>query len=159
MIVSTFLVLFLLVTSNALASNVATDLSILDKSINIGKICDIVQVSKNEEAEGNSKTLLVDRFPDYHETTRVFFSVTLEGAEHLKKEMFVFSKCLILVTMDYIPMSKVIKLGKRLQFFKPVALFQDNSNNLSSLDEIENAVADITFAILFRHERGEKVYL
>ena len=121
MIVSNYLVFFLFVANNAMASNLVADLSVLDESINLGQTCDIVRVSHMARTNFNTKVQVGD------EIVRGTFSVTLDAAQHLKKETFAFSKCLILVTLDYIPMYEVVKLGKRLQFFKPLAFFQYKS--------------------------------
>ena len=145
MIVSNYWICFFFITNNAMASNLTTVLTVLDETINIGQTCDIVHVS------GMANTNIEEKVQVDYKTVRGTFSVTLEGAKHLTKETFTFSKCLILVTLNYIPRSEVIKLGKRMQLFKPLALLQYKQEFWGSLEEIN----DVSFVTLHRSEAGE----
>ena len=122
-----------------MATNVASDLTLLDQSINLGQTCDIVHVYDWKMHGGES------------ELYRGSYTVTLNGSRHLTKETFAFSKCLILVVLDYIPTSEVMMLGKRLQLFKPLALFYYKRKNSCDNDEILN----VPFAVILSCGGGE----
>ena len=129
----------------AMASNIASDLTVLDESINIGTVCDIVHVHElrvvfHEEREREIES-----------EKRVTYSTTLNGIKDMTKEMFSFSKCLIMVVSDIIPTSEVIKIGKRLQLFKPLAVFQYLTNGLNEFEKLD----DLPFAVILHHGTGE----
>ena len=126
----------------AMASNIASDLTVLDESINIGTVCDIVHVHElvfhAERVDGN----------DFN---RVTYSTTLNGIKDMTKEMFSFSKCLIMAVSDIVPTTEVIKIGKRLQLFKPLAVFQYLTNGLNEFEKLD----DLPFAVILHHGTGE----
>ena len=127
----------------AMTSNIASDLNVLDESINIGSICDIVRVHDlvfHADGERISNGI-----------NRVTYSATLNGIKDMTKEMFSFSKCLIMVASDIIPTSEVIKIGKRLQLFKPLAVFQYLTNGLNEFAKLD----DLPFAVILHHGTSE----
>ena len=125
----------------AMASNIASDLTVLDESINIGTVCDIVHVHE----------LVVHAERERICINRVTYSTTLNGIKDMTKEMFSFSKCLIMVVSDIAPTSEVIKIGKRLQSFKPLAVFQYLTNGLNEFEKLD----DLPFAVILHHGTGE----
>ena len=134
-------ILFLMLLPNcAMTSNIASDLAVLDESINIGTVCDIVLV--------HELVFHSERVDDFN---RVTYSTTLNRIKDVTKEMFSFSKCLIMVASDIIPTSEVIKIGKRLQLFKPLAVFQYLTNGLNKFEILD----DLPFAVILHHGTGE----
>ena len=137
-------ILFLMLLPNcAMTSNIASDLAVLDESINIGSVCHIVHVHElhvvfHAERERESEK-------------RVTYSTTLNGMKDMTKEMFSFSKCLIMVVSAIVPTSEVIKIGKRLQLFKPLAVFQYLTNGLNKFEILD----DLPFAVILHHGTGE----
>ena len=124
----------------AMTSNIASDLTALDESINIGTVCDIVLV--------HELVFHSERVDDFN---RVTYSTTLNRIKDVTKEMFSFSKCLIMVASDIIPTSEVIKIGKRLQLFKPLAVFKYSTNGLNEFEKLD----DLPFAVILHHGTGE----
>ena len=118
---------------NAMASSLRNDLNVLDECINLGKTCDIVHVYTGDRTNKNEK---LDE--SVYDIVRGTFSLTLMGTEHLKEDTFAFSKCLVLIIIDNIPIQKIIRLGKVLQLIKPVAFFLCNNKTSTSLNEIND---------------------
>ena len=124
----------------AMTSNIASDLTALDESINIGTVCDIVLV--------HELVFHSERVDDFN---RVTYSTTLNGIKDMTKEMFSFSKCLIMVVSAIVPTSEVIKIGKTLQLFKPLAVFKYSTNGLNEFEKLD----DLPFAVILHYGIGE----
>ena len=143
-------ILFLILLPNcAMTSNIASDLTVLDESINLGTVCDIVHVHElvfHAERETERERERIG-----NGINRVTYSTTLNGIKDMTKEMFSFSKCLIMVASDVITTSEVIKIGKRLQLFKPLAVFQFLTNGLNEFEKLD----DLPFAVILHHGTSE----
>ena len=135
----------MLLPNCAMTSNIASDLTVLDESINIGTVCDIVHVHELHVV------FHAERERERESEKRVTYSTTLNGIKDMTKEMFSFSKCLIMVASDIIPTSEVIKIGKRLQLFKPLAVFQYLTNGLNEFAKLD----DLPFAVILHHGTSE----
>ena len=137
-------ILFLMLLPNcAMTSNIASDLAVLDESINIGSVCHIVHVHELH--------VVFHAARERESEKRVTYSTTLNGIKDMTKEMFSFSKCLIMVVSAIVPTSEVIKIGKRLQLFKPLAVFQYLTNGLNKFEILD----DLPFAVILHHGTGE----
>ena len=130
----------MLLPNCAMTSNIASDLTALDESINIGTVCDIVLV--------HELVFHSERVDDFN---RVTYSTTLNGIKDMTKEMFSFSKCLIMVVSAIVPTSEVIKIGKTLQLFKPLAVFKYSTNGLNEFEKLD----DLPFAVILHYGIGE----
>ena len=130
-----------------MSSNIASDLAVLDESINIGTVCDIVHVHELHEVFHAER----ERGRERESEKRVTYSTTLNGIKDMTKEMLSFSKCLIMVVSAIVPTSEVIKIGKTLQLFKPLAVFKYSTNGLNEFEKLD----DLPFAVILHYGIGE----
>ena len=133
-----------LVTRTTIASLPINELSILDNSIGGGENCDIIYVLNNEV---NHQQLIMGE-----DESRGFYLVSLfEINNAFEKEDFIWSKCLILLVQKQIPTSDVMQIGQKLQLFKPLAVMQYISKEITVTEKDQN----VPFPIVFLNEKGK----
>ena len=132
--------------ARTIASLPINELSILDNSIGGGENCDIIYVLNNGV---NSQQLIMD-----DDERRGFYLVSpFEIENGFEKEDFIWSKCLILLVQEEMPTSDIMRIGQKLQLFKPMAVVQFISKEINVTEK--NKDEDVPFPIVLLREKGK----